>query len=576
MTPALAKPFVYPANQSVSKPSEVKTGGTLRMVQLKDFDTYNPFTTQGRPNIPELTDAGGLITADPYTGDYVGYMAESFTISPDKKTFTFKLRKEAKWSDGQPITADDYLTTWKLTQDEKIGASLYAYLIDGNKKPIPMTKVDDYTIKVTFPKASVSNLETISFLRVVPDHVFGPVYKEKGAEGIKAMWDLDTDPSKLVVAGPFKVEKYIKGERLTLTKNKYYGEWNKDSAGKALPYLDNLQYTIIADQNAELAQFLAGNTDIYTPTNRDQLAQVVAATKSGKLKATVLPNVAPRAGSDQMYFNFNKASDPWKQKLFQNVKFRQAMSQLVNRDAMVDLVLGGLGTATYTSVYPVYTDWIAKGVDKYKFNPQAAAKTLAALGFKRGKDGILVDKTGRKLEFTLITNSENTRRQQIAKIFADEAKKIGVKVNTSFIPFNQLLEITDTTTHSKDRKFDVAISGINGGGFVYPVGGETQYVCGGDLHSYNASQTCLPWEKQMLDLYYKGDAEFDIKKRKAIAAQIQQMQAENLGYIYLVGQNQHYAWSDRVQGEFPKKIVSPIWADLYFGPRNLATTWVKQ
>nr|WP_246351125.1 ABC transporter substrate-binding protein [Deinobacterium chartae] len=572
----MATPYVYPANQSVSKPSEVKTGGVLRLVQLKDFDTYNPFTSQGRPSLPELTDVGALITADPYTSEYVPYLAESYTISKDKRTFTFKLRPELKWSDGEPITADDFVTTMKIHADEAVGSNLYSYMYD-NGKPVVVKKIDNRTLSITFPRGVVDSLETISFINPYPDHVFGPVYRSRGAAGIKAMWNLDTDPSKLVTGGPFKVERYVKGERVVLTKNRYFGDWNKDSAGKPLPYLDGLQYTIIPDQNAELAQFLAGNTDLYTPTTRDQLAQVVAAEKAGKLKVNVLANVSTQASSDMMYFNWNKASDPWKQKLFRDVRFRRAMSQLVNKEAMVDLVLGGLGKPVYTSVYPLYDQWVAPGVDKYKFNPQAAAKTLADLGFKKkGPDGILVDGSGRKLEFTLITNSENTRRQQLAKIFADEAKKVGVSVKTSFIPFNQLLDITGPETGKEDRKFDVAISGIGGGGFIYPVGVASMLSCGGDLNNYNASTKCIaPWETQMYNLFLKGQSEFDIDKRKAIANQIQKLQAENLGNIYLVSQAQHYAWSDRVQGEFPKKIISPVWASTYFGPRNIAQTWIK-
>ena len=68
---ASATPFVHPADRTVSKPSDVKMGGTLRMTVAGDFDTYNPLVAQGRPNIPELTDAGGLLGVDPYTYEYI-------------------------------------------------------------------------------------------------------------------------------------------------------------------------------------------------------------------------------------------------------------------------------------------------------------------------------------------------------------------------------------------------------------------------------------------------------------------------------------------------------------------------
>ena len=575
---SFAAPFVIPANQSVTAPSAVKMGGTLRLTTPGDFDTFNPLVAQGRPNIPDLVDGGGLLTVDPYTSEYIGNMAESFTVSADKRTFTFTLRPELKWSDGQAITADDYITSFKIYAADE-DSNLNSYMSD-NGKAVTYKKLGDLKLSLTFPRAAVQNLETISYLSPLPDHVFGPVFTSGGAKAVNDLWPINTDPSKLVVSGPFKVSKYTRGERLTLVKNPSFGLWNKDSAGRATPYLEGLQYTIVKDTNAQLAQFLAGNVDVYQPDNRDKLAQITAAKSSGKLDVQLLANAGPNASVDYLYFNFNKASDPVKQKLFRDVRFRRAMSMLVNKDAIIDQVLGGLAVPAWTSVYPLYSEWVAPGVDKYKFNPTAAAALLKSMGFtKKGSDGILVDSKGNRLSFTLATNSENNRRQQIARLFVDEAKKAGVEVKTNFIPFNQLLGITGPKTDAEkaDRKFDAAITGLGGGGFINPVGVAANLACGGDLNGYNQSTKCLqPWETTQYNLFLKSTAEFDQAKRKAIANQIQQLQVENQGFIYLLSQNAHYAWDSRVQGEFPKKIANPLWSSIYFGPRNLAVTWVSK
>jgi peptide/nickel transport system substrate-binding protein len=578
---ASASPYVHPADQSVSKPGDVKTGGSLRLTNAGDFDSYNPLVAQGRPNIPELTAAGGLITTNPYTYEYVPYMAQTFTQSADKRTFSFTLRPELKWSDGQAITADDFMTTFKVyAADEE--SNLNSYLFDSGK-PVTWKKTGDLSFTLTFPRATVQNLETISYFAPLPDHVFGKAFGAGGAAGVKAaraLWTIDTDPSKLVVAGDFKVSAYKRGERLTLVKNAQYGNWNKDSAGKPVPYLDGLQYNIVKDTTAQLAQFLAGNTDLFTPNNRDQLAQITAAKNGGKLNADLLANAGPLPSVDFLYFNWNKSSDPFKQALFRNAKFRQAMSQLVNKDQMIDQVLGGLGVPAWTSVYPLYGEWVAPNVDKYKYNVAAANKALDALGFKkRGADGIRVDGKGNRLSFNLVTNSENNRRQQMARIFADEAKKSGVEVKTNFIPFNQALELIYPTDKAAktNRNFDAAITGLNGGGFINPVGVASVFECGGDLNGYNQAPACVqPWETAQLNLFFKSTAEFDQAKRKTIANQIQQLQVENQGLIYLLSQNGHYAWDSRVQGESPKKIATPLWASSYFGVRNLDLTWVNK
>jgi peptide/nickel transport system substrate-binding protein len=578
---ASAAPYVHAANQSVNKSSDVKTGGTLRLTVAGDFDSYNPLVAQGRPQIPELADAGGLFTVDPYSYEYEGYMAQSFSQSADKRTFTFTLRPELKWSDGQAITADDFITAFKIYSADQ-ESNLYSYMSD-NGKPVTFKKLGALQLSITFPRATVQNLETVSYLTPLPDHVFGKAFGAGGAAGVKAvraLWDISTDPDKLVVSGPFKVASYRRGERLTLTKNSFFGQWNKDSAGKALPYLDGLQYAVVKDSNAQLATFLAGNSDLHAPTNRDQLAQIVAAKSGGKLNVEVLANAGPSASVDFLYFNWNKSSDPFKQTLFRNPRFRQAMSQLVNREQIIDQVLGGLGVPAYTSVYPLYSDWVAPGVDRFKFDPAAASRTLDAIGFKkRGADGIRVDAKGNRLSFTLNTNSENPRRQQIANIFKDEAKKIGVEVKTGFVPFNQLLEVVypEAAAAKTNRQFDAAITGLSGGGFINPVGVASVFTCGGDLNGYNQNKQCIaPWETQQLNLFYKSTAEFDQAKRRAIGNQMQKLQVDNQGLIYILSQNAHFAWDSRVQGEYPKKIATPLWASSYFGVRNIVLTWVNK
>jgi peptide/nickel transport system substrate-binding protein len=331
-----------------------------------------------------------------------------------------------------------------------------------------------------------------------------------------------------------------------------------------------------------LAQYLAGNIDTYSPDNRDRLAQVKAAIDGKKLNAQLIANASARASSDFMVFNMDDSAT-FKTKLFSNVKFRQAMSMLVNRDAMVDLTLGGLGQPTYTGVYPVYKDWIPTGIDKYKYNPQAAVKLLAELGFtKKNSEGTLVDKAGNKLEFTLLTNAENTRRQGYAKIIQDEAKKVGVKINTSFIAFNQMTDLLDAKGDFTRRGFDAIIIGLTGGGKVFPVSGPNVIECkdlgdGGNLHMFNQSNKCrFPFETQSINLYWKGRAEFNLAARKAVAAQIQKVESENMPYVQLAAQTVHFSWTDRVQGELPRAAINSLNASTLFGPRSLDLTWIKR
>ncbi|GAA5531746.1 ABC transporter substrate-binding protein [Deinococcus aluminii] len=578
---SLAAPFVYPAAWTTNKPGDVQTGGTLRTVNLQDFKTLNPFVSKESPNLPAYMTAGGLLGQDPITDEYYPYMASSYTQSPDKKTFIFNVRPGMKWSDGKPITADDWITSYTLYTNKDIGSNGY----DGffiNDQPIKVSKVDNDTIKVVFPKADVTALEFLTGFEPEPTHVFMPVFKSKGADGIKNMWTISTDPKDIVVSGSFMLDRYQRGERAVLKKNPYFGEWNKDSAGKALPYLDGIQINVVPDANAQLTQFLAGNIDVYSPGDRDKLAQVKAAMDSKKISGVLIPNASARASSDFVVFNMDD-SNTFKTKLFSNPKFRQAFSMIVNRDAMVDLTLGGLGQPTYTGVYPVYKDWVATGVDKYKYNPAGAIKLLSELGFtKKAPDGVLMDRNGNRLEFTLITNAENTRRQGFAKIIQDEAKKIGMKVNTSFIAFNQMTDMLDAKPDFSRRGFDAILIGLVGGGKVFPVSGPNVIQCtnlpdGGNLHMFNQSNKCrFPFETQTINLYWKGRSEFNLAKRKAIADQIQKVEAEEQPYTQLAAQTVHFAWTDRTQGELPRAAINSLNASTLYGPRVIDLTWIKR
>ncbi|HEX2865196.1 MAG TPA: ABC transporter substrate-binding protein, partial [Deinococcales bacterium] len=226
---ATAAPFVYPAKWSATPASQAKTGGTLRDWTLGDYKTVNPFTSSEAESIPLTLEAGtGLFTLDPATYEYIPKMAESYKISANKLVWTINLRSGMKFSDGSPITADDFVLSAKIHADENVGSNEYSswYV---NDKPIKMEKVDSDTLRVTFPSVTADAIADLSG-SVWPSKVFGPIYASKGAAGIKSMWTLSVDPKEVVSAGEWKYTGYRPGERATYVKNPYFGEWNKDSA----------------------------------------------------------------------------------------------------------------------------------------------------------------------------------------------------------------------------------------------------------------------------------------------------------------------------------------------------------
>ncbi|THF71885.1 ABC transporter substrate-binding protein [Deinococcus sp. Arct2-2] len=572
-TSASAAPFVYPAAWTAEQNTANKRGGELRLGVLSDFKTINPFTSAEADSIPGTMDNGtGLFTQDPRNDEFLPYMADAKpVVSNSGKRFVVKIRQGMKFSDGQAITADDWITTWKIHTDDKVGSNSYdSFFL--NDKPITIKKLDNYTLQFDFPQVSSGAYERMSFAPW-PDHVFGKAYREGGAEAVKKLWTLGTPASQIVSPGMWVLESFRAGERSVFAKNPNWGDWNKDSRGNALPYLDKLSYRVTGDANASLAAFLAGQIDTVGMRNADDLAQTKRAIDGGSLKATLIPNVSPQAQSSWMTFNWNKASNPTLQKLFRDVRFRRAMSHIANRKAMVDLALGGLGTETYFSVYPIFSQQIAAGASapKYSYNLAQASKLLAQIGYtKKNAQGYLVDKAGKVLEFNLSTNAGNTTREQLGRIFADEAKKVGVKVNFTPIDFNNL--VGQLTSKGEDRPFDAILLGLSGGSNVWSFGANVT-PCGTNLHSYNnpTNGKCLTaQESLMTKLYYQGDAELDDAKRRAIGGQLMKAEGELQPVIYLVGGNYHVAYNERIGGEYPRALMNA-----YYLQRDQALTFVK-
>lgn len=572
LSSSLAAPFVWPAAWSADPASSAKKGGNYNNFTISDYKTINPFTSAEADSIPGtwLGGTAGLFQQDPTNDSFVPFMAESMpVISNSGKRFVVKIRQGMKFSDGQAITADDWVTTFKIHTDDKVGSNSYdSFFI--NEKPITVKKINEYTLQFDFPQASATAYPTMSYTPW-PDHVFGKAYSAGGAEGVKKLWGLNVSPSEVVSPGAWTLQSYSAGQRAVLKRNTYWGEWNKDSAGAALPYLDTVTLKIVKDQNAALASYLAGELDVYAPRNADDLAQITKANSAGSLKSTLLPNVSPAATSQWITFNWNKADSPFKQKLFRDVRFRRAMSMIANRDAMVQLALGGLGVPTYYSVYPVFKNYISDSAPKYPYNLAGASALLAQLGFtKKGSDGYLVNAQGQKLEFTMATNSGNTVREQLGRIFADEAKKVGVKVNFTPIDFNVL--VGQLTAKGESRPFDAILLGLSGGDNIWPFGVNV-VPCGTNLHSYNnpTKGGCLTSQEQLMTkLFYQGDSTVDQAARQKIGVQLLNTEAALQPVIFLVGGSYHVAYNNRLGGQYPRNLM-----DSYYGSRNVVTTFIK-
>ena len=558
LTVNFTEAVVAEAGLSSSTPEEVQVGGVYRRAYLSDYLTLNPFISAEADSLPSQLAADGLFELDPISRDYRPYMASSYTVSSDGLTYTVKVRRGMKWSDGSAITPDDWVTTWKIHTDIAVGSNSYNSLIG----IASFTKPDADTLVIVFKKRFYSALETLGFT-VYPSAVFAPVYAAGGAAAIRGLWNVNENPANIISSGAFKLKSYSAATGGVLERNQFFGDWNKDSAGNPLPYLGQIQ--LVKGKTTTL--FTAGLVDVAGLTGND-LSSVKTAI-SGGLDAVLKENYSAAASSNWIVFNMNRQSDPEKQRLFRSTAFRQAMSHLTNRAKIISDVYGGAAEAVYTGVYPVFRDWVSSSAAKFDYNIQAAKTLLATLGYSTvDANGYLTDSNSKVLEFNLSTNAGNVPREAMAQIFSDAAKLAGVKVNLLKPTFNTL--IGQMTSTGSDRPFDAILLGLSGGGIGYPLDSNTILCTAGLLHIYNLSGACLfPWETQMETKFNQGLTELDLAARIVIAKEVQNLEAAEQPFVYLVAPRLSTAWRSKIKGEYPSAI-----ADGIVGTRSLSLTWV--
>ncbi|GAA5449607.1 hypothetical protein Ddep01_03396 [Deinococcus depolymerans] len=388
----------------------------------------------------------GLISQQLFDGllefNYATYklepaLAESYSVSGDGRTYTFKLRQGVKWSDGQTFDADDVVFTYRnmIMNPEARAGDAASFKLDG--KPVEITRVNQYTVRFELPRPSPAFLlQMRSF--IMPKHKLLKLSAEGGAKpsDINGAWPTNVAESEVVGTGPFKLATYTAGQKVTLVRNPNY--WKVDGKGTKLPYLDRLEFLVIRDPQAQVAQFLAGNLDQLNISGAqfpDLKQKEVAGAPFRVTRSTALFGSPPFVA-----YNFD-AKDPALAKLFSDVRFRRAMQGALNRERIIDTVYNGLASLPGHGVAPVNKEWYANTRPQLgSFNVTAAGQALDALGLKnRNSAGIRLLPNGRPLEFDLTYGTDSSTYPAIATIIQSDFAKVGVKVNLRGILSSKLL-----------------------------------------------------------------------------------------------------------------------------------------
>ena len=515
-----------------------KHGGALTSATISEPLTFNLAISTDASSSGVLGYLFEGLTETSWLNDEVEpLLAESWERSEDGLTWTFHLRQDVKWHDGEPFTAHDVDFTFnRIIYNQDIPASsrptFHFRLLDEEtgewkEEPMTVTALDDYTVECVLPGPFAPFLRSMG-TSIYPRHILER-HVDDGT--FTEAWDIDTDPTEIIGTGPFSVGVYEPGERVVMRRNPDY--WLKDDAGNSLPYLDEIVHVIVPDLEAELEKFLEGESDVHGVLG-EEYARLEALQEEGNF--TIFRR-GPAFGTTFMGFNTNQGENPdtgepyvppGKLKWFQNTQFRQAVAHSIDKDTIIEDVQHGLGYPQWASISPATGEFHNPDVRQYEYDLDKANEILDSIGWTDvDGDGVREDDDGNDIEFSLVTNTGNTVRERVGEVLHQGMLDIGLKVDYQLIEFGDLV-----TQLTATYDWEAMIIGFTGG--PDPHSGISFWHSGEGLHLWypNQPEPATDWEAMIDELYISASRELDREKRVALYHEAQAIAAENVPVIY--------------------------------------------
>ena len=533
-----------------------KFGGDIVVSTIGDGPkTFNPWESKDATSsaVGDLL-YDGLTTTDVNTGKTIPKLAKTIDILPDKKTYIVHLRKGLKWTDGNTITADDVVFTWNNIIFGGFGNtstrdSLY---IDGKLPTVK--KLDNYTVEFKTYKPFAPFLRNLS-TPIAPKHIFEPVVKS-GQSEFSAFMGGSTDPKTFVTSGAFMIEEYKPAQRIIFKRNPNYYKINKN--GQKLPYLNKYIILITGNTNNQLLKFQSGELD-FIPIEGANVSTIKAqeAKKNADFK---IYNLGAETSTSFIMFNMSKDKNnenkyyvnPIKQAWFNDLNFRRAIEAAIDRKSIILNIANGIGVPLFTAESPT-SIFLNKNLKEPEYNINKAKELLKSSGFYTDSKGLLHDKNGNKVEFSLYTNSGNFPREAMGVAIKQDLSKLGITINLKPLEFNSLV---NKLTNTLD--WDCILIGFTGSP-LEPHSGINVWHSDGTLHAFNKNNGdknhyISDWEKQLNEIFEKASLEIEFNKRKELYDEYQKIVYEQKPLIYLYSPTRISAVRTKLKNIYPTRL----------------------
>jgi len=410
-------------------------GGTLRVGSV------------GIAGWTDFTDArwAGMLRVNQNSTRELPYIAKGYKFTDNNKTLTLYLRKGMRWSDGSPFTADDILFWWNdvILNDELTPAKPQQWIIGG--KLATFERINDYALRIHFAQPYPSAAYLLAFWPGRQHSFFEPKHYLKKwhikynpeanelakKEGYDHWWEAfrfhseygprQSDPD-LPVVGAWKLEKLTPAQRL-FVRNPYYPVI--DTAGNQLPYIDSYIRSMVGDPETLKMKVVAGEFDVNW---REITGEDYPVLKENQEKGGYRIIVVEYPGQlVHLGFNVNH-KDPVKRKIFQDVRFRRAMSLAINREEINDIVFAGMGIPSadtpHSSCSFYKKEWRKAWA---QYDPDRANKLLDEMGLgKRDEEGYRLRPDGKRL-IIIIEYQERGPRTPVLELVKEYWEAVGIR-----------------------------------------------------------------------------------------------------------------------------------------------------
>ena len=417
----------------------------------------------------------------------VGDLAESWEISKDGLVITFRLRKDVRWHDGRPFTAEDVLYTYQVTVDPKTPTAYAGDFLKVKKAEV----LDAHTFQATYDKPFAPALMSWS-VGILPKHLL-------------AGKEITTSPlgRNPVGTGPYRFKEWVTGQKIVLVSNPDYFEGR--------PYIDGYIMRIIPDTATMFLELRANGIDRMGLTPLQYTRQ----TENNLFKKNY--NKFRYLSFAYTYLGYNLTNP-----LFADKRVRQAIAYAVNRKEIIDGVLLGLGKPA-TGPYKPGTWAYNPNVRQYPYDPKKAKALLTEAGWKDDNGDGIIEKDGRPFEFEIITNQGNEIRAKCAEIIQRRLAEVGIRLRIRVVEWAAFVN-----DFINKRKFDATILG-----WTIPMEPDLYDV-------WHSSKTgpqelnFISYKNEEVDvLIVKARETFDQALRKRFYDRIQEILAEEQPYLFL-------------------------------------------